>query len=124
MGTGAESERVFLQEGNVSVSDKRFVVGAQTYPLSGITSIKSHQQVPSRVIPIVIGLFGLLVLASSVAGGAIAILVAFLIWFLQKPAYSVVLSTAAGEQQALMAPDRAYIERVVQALNNAVVARR
>ncbi|NML34594.1 hypothetical protein HHL14_27670 [Paraburkholderia sp. G-4-1-8] len=55
---------------------------------------------------------------------AAAIILAGIVWFaLLKPRFSVVLSSTAGETEALEDQDRRWIEDIVSALDNAIAHR-
>ncbi len=124
------SEKVFLDEGGVKVTQARFIVPAQTYAMSGITSVASLKQDPSRKGPIIVVIIGLFAtfggFSASAAAGVIGLLVlaAGIAWLLlQKPTYYVVLHSASGESRALKSNNGEWIARVVTALNDAIVAR-
>jgi hypothetical protein len=52
------------------------------------------------------------------------VIAAAVAWFLlQKTNYQVMLSSASGNQDALTSTDETFIDRVVQALNDAIVFR-
>lgn len=56
--------------------------------------------------------------------GALIFLAIGIAWFiLNKPKYSVVLSSASGEAEALTSKDSDFISRIVKALNEAIIAR-
>ncbi|TXH03234.1 MAG: QacE [Nevskiaceae bacterium] len=122
----ADTEKTFLSEGGVTVTNTRFIVPSQTYAMSGITSVKSFEETPSRKGPIILIAIGLL----AMLGGKDSIVVALLFlaggiawWVLKKAKYHVLLSSASGEAKALSSPDQAWIGRVVGALNDAIVHR-
>lgn len=53
----------------------------------------------------------------------LAIIVLSVIWLLkQKPTYCVVLSTSGGEVRAIQTSDWPFIERIVTALNEAIMS--
>ncbi len=119
-------EKNFFNEGGVSVTNARFMSQGQTYAMSGITSVKSFREGPSRKGPIVLGVIGLLALASGGVATAVGVLLiggAIALWFLQKPEFSVLLSSASGEAKALTSKDGDFISKVVAALNDAIVHR-
>jgi hypothetical protein len=121
-------ETVFFDQNDVSVSNARFIVRGQTYAMNGITSVKKTVKDPPRMLPILLGAIGLVVLFNSVAVGnkllGGAIVVAALFWlFSQRPEYIVLLHSSSGEMQALASTDRAYIESVIEALNRSIVHR-
>ena len=43
------AEQTFLNESGVTVTNTRFIVPAQTYAMSGITSVKSLRRDPKRM---------------------------------------------------------------------------
>jgi hypothetical protein len=121
------SEQIFFDQGNVKVTNARFIVNSQTYAMSGVTSVKTGFAPPNRN-----GAFGAiavgLLMAYAADGGMklVGVLIAAAgIWFLTqlKDTHSVYLSSASGEVQALSDTDEDYIGRVVGALNEALIHR-
>jgi hypothetical protein len=55
-------EPTFFNDGNVLVTRSRIVVGNQTYPLGGITAMRTQTTEPNRIGPFLIGVFGVLLL--------------------------------------------------------------
>lgn len=135
----SSSEPLFLQEGVVIVTKSRFINADQTYLLSGVTSIRAGTIQPRYRSVIGVLLLGLLVLLNGVAllhapgyrgeavlfvlVGAVMIGLDILHWRRLVTSYVLTLTTAAQEVQALKSRDPAFIQRVVDALNKAVVAR-
>lgn len=127
------SEQTFLSEGGVLVTNTRFVYAGQTYAMANVTSVRADPQS--------VGCFAILLLV----GGAIAIVVgvaqmvqgsspaplltglvaapfgAFLAWT-QMVTY-VILHTAGEERRTLASKDRAFVARIVAAVNEAIVHR-
>lgn len=116
-------EELVFEEGNVKVTNARFVVSGQTYAMNGVTSVRQFEKKPNRVLPIVIGIIGLATFAGTVIGAFILLGIAVAVWMAMKTEYSVLLSTAGGEARALSSKDQAYINRVVAALNEAIIKR-
>lgn len=123
-------EHKFFEDGDVLVTNTRFVRGNETFAMSGITSVKSFTEVPSKKGPIVVIVIGALVflaLMQSNIGGALvgAVLVALGIWWLRriKDIHHVRLVTASSERDAMGSTDGAYINNVVTAINQAIVHR-
>ncbi len=117
-------EKTFFQYEDVSVTNSRFMVAAQTFAMSNITSVKASKNVPNRVGPILLIIVGVLFLANGATAPGVIIGGAGVAWLLlQKTMYHVMLTTAGGETSALSSKQRDYIEKVVQALNEAIVAR-
>lgn len=120
----AAAEHVLFREGSVTVTNARFIVSGQTYVMNGVTSIRSHRQEPSRALPLLLCFFGLVLFIGDAYVWGVAAAAAGLAWLLaQKTQFTVVLSTAAGEQKALTSADRAFVQRIIDALNEAVIMR-
>lgn len=120
-------EKVFFEQGGVSVSNARFIVHGKTYAMNGVTSVKQGVNHPSRLGPIVLGLVGLVCLLNASATGvmwSVAFLaIAAFWWVKQKSVWIVVLSSSSGESQALSSENREYIEGVIGALNQSIIHR-
>ncbi|WP_395611028.1 DUF6232 family protein [Pseudomonas sp. B22129] len=119
-------EKVFFNQGDVSVSNSRFIVDGQTYAMSNVTSVKSRVTPPDRGAAIIIAIVGLACLlgrGSVFVAGLIALAIAVLVWRSSKAKYAVVLNTSSGEKQALVSNDKTYITNVITSLNEAIVSR-
>ncbi|WP_438869490.1 DUF6232 family protein [Pseudomonas sp. L1(2025)] len=119
-------EKIFFNQGNVSVSNSRFIVDGQTYAMSNVTSVKSGVTPPDRGAAIIIAIIGLACLFGSgwvFVVGIVAVAIAVLAWMGSKAKYSVILNTSSGENKALVSEDRPYIANVVASLNEAIVSR-
>ncbi|MEI7869522.1 MAG: DUF6232 family protein, partial [Candidatus Methylumidiphilus sp.] len=106
-------EKIFLNKGNVSVSNSRFIVSGQTYAMSNVTSVKSGVKGRERGGAVLVVLLGLLCLNGSgwvFFSGLFLIGGGVMIWYGAKAQYSVILNTSAGENQALVSEDKSYIE--------------
>lgn len=119
------SETVFFQDAGVTVTNSRFMVNGQMHAMANITSVRRYVQQPNRLWPILMLLVGFFMMASkdSLVMGLIVLAIAAAWLFLQKSVHSVMLSTAAGESQALSDTDSARITNIIDALNNAIVHR-
>lgn len=115
-------EKVFLDERGVKVTNARFLTFGKTHSMAGVTAVSSFIIKPNRKQPLILAAIGIIVAIFHwsgfiVIGGAVAF------WFLQKPKYTVSLSSASGNDDALTDPDKDFIFRVVDALNEAIVYR-
>lgn len=109
------------------MTSARVVIGGQTHAMSGITSVRSIEEKPSRKGPIILGVIGIISLligeAASIVIGLILIGLA-VFWFISiKPTYHIGLVSASGESKALSSKDAAYISKIVNAINEAIIAR-
>lgn len=118
-------ELSIFEEGNVKVTNARFVVDGQTYAMNSVTSVRQFEKKPQRIWPISVFLVGLVIAFGGGSGifGSIVMAVGVALWVIQRTEFSVLLSTASGEARALASKDGAYILRVVSALNTAIVQR-
>jgi hypothetical protein len=119
-------DREFFNSNDVSVSLTRFVVAGQTYAMSNITSVNQCRIDPIRIVPILSGVIGL----SCLFGGGIwtyfgieLIIGATCIWRLQLSEHVIILGGLSGQVSALRSTDRKFVENVVHALNDCIVAR-
>ena len=85
--------------------------------------MKAFEQTPNRLWPIVLGIFGAVCLVGTARELGVILLVVAGVWaFIQKSKFHVRLATAGGETTALTSIQR-DCQQVVQALNEAIVAR-
>jgi hypothetical protein len=117
------TEHTLLAEQGIIVSTARFVVGTTTYPLAGITAVSTSAIKPKYLLPLILILFGLPLLPAKAPLGLPLLLAGIAIIVLSKKRFVVRMATAGGQVDALASKDRAYIERVVSALNTAIIQR-
>lgn len=119
-----QQERTFFSNGNVTVTNSRLIVDGQTYAMSNITSVAAASEKPSRVWSVVLGVFALLLAPSQVWVLVLGLAAAAIwLWVSQKPKYWVSLSTSGGDKKAVWSHDQEWIQSIVHAVNNAIVAR-
>lgn len=113
----------------VTVTSARAIVQGTTYAVANMTSVRMFTVKKSRT-PIVYGILGLVVaLLVGLGGSPWALIFAvaggfgILFFFLLKDRHFVRIGTAGAEHDAIWSHDEAYIRRVVEALNNAVIHR-
>ena len=121
------TEENFFDQDGISVTDKRVVIGGQTYALSAISSVRFIEEQPSRKVPIILGIVGmamwglnsaaLTIFGLFLVGGAVAKFI------YQKPTYSVGLVTTSGDSRAISSKEKGYISKIVNAINEAIIAR-
>lgn len=122
-------EKVFFEHGGVKVTNARFMVDGKMFAMNNVTSVGSTQKKPSRLGGILVLVIGLAMMsagvnnATSMGLGLLFAAAAAYYLYQQKTAYSIVLSTAGGETAALTTDEKAYLDRVVAALNEAIVQR-
>jgi Family of unknown function (DUF6232) len=123
------NEVTFLENGGITVTSARFVVGTKTFAVRGITSvqlIKVPAYYGGAVILILAGLVPIVIgIRSSIAFTAVGFFILFGgVWscFRQKPSYAVVLRTADGEVTAYQSKDRSHVVQIVEAINDSIIS--
>lgn len=123
-GSEGIPERPMFQDATVFVSTSRVRVNTTTYAMANITSVRAWKTPANRSLPI-IGLvvaIGLAFLKYYIAAIVVAAICG-LILYLMKDTHTILIGSSSGEVQALKSNNRAYIEQIVDAINNAIVAR-
>jgi hypothetical protein len=118
-------EKIFYKDDIVMVTQARYIVDNKTYAMRNISSISNHKIEKSRTgaIILLIAGFVLLFIKSIWFVGILFIVFAVISLFLIKDEYSVRIGTNAGEANSLESKDKAYIQKIVEALNEAVIHR-
>ncbi|MEH3113754.1 DUF6232 family protein [Pedobacter terrae] len=120
-----QNEFTFYQDGNVTVTQSRFVTNSKTYAMRNISSVHIFEIIKSKTLPITMIIIGVLMLfsdASRVLGLILLTLGIFILAF-TKNEFSVRISTNSGEVNSIVSKDRLYIQNIVSALNDAIVYR-
>ena len=117
------AETTYFESGDVKVTNARFISGAQTFAMNNVTSVKPFIEQPKRFWPIVTIIIGFIVAANSIGVGLAILVVGAIVLYIQKTKYFVLLATSGGDTKALMTHDRAYLNSVMQALNEAIIHR-
>ena len=121
-------ETEFYKDGNVSITNARFMVDSTTYAMNGVTSVKRGQTNPSKVWPVIMAIIGVGVVFAAAALMAKAICVVIVLlaiaWFKAiKPDYILFLNSSSGESQPLSITEKHYIHVEINSLNNAIIHR-
>jgi len=116
-------EKTFFEYEDVKVTNSRFISGSQTYAMSNVTSVKAFEEKPKRLGGIVVLIIGLGIAVNTPIVGLVIAAAAGYYLYQQKTMYHVMLATAGGEVSALKTHQREYLNKVVGALNDAIVAR-
>jgi hypothetical protein len=124
------AEVVYYADEAISITSTRAAIGGKTYAMANITSVSVRQDktmVGCGAVLVVIGLLLLLALPSSetrvcgVAGIGLLLIGGFAV--AHKP-YIVSIASASGESNFLQHKDSAYVQRIVDAVNQAILERR
>ena len=117
-------ETKYFDQGGVLVTNSRFVVGAKSYPMAGVTSVRESLVPPRRLAEVIFGVLTLLALLVQawVPATLFGIVTVFCL-VLRKPQHRVSLCSPDGDAPALSSADGAFAAAVVDALNRALLAR-
>jgi hypothetical protein len=125
------SEVTVLQEGNVKITKLEIIIGPKTFAMSDVISVRmTARGAPGGCLALVVFLLGLFLLFVSGLGGPagevqifalILIVIAVVIVAIGKPVFIVQIKTVSGKSNVLASQDRAYIKRVIDAMNEAIV---
>jgi len=136
-------ETTYYDRAGVKITNARAVMGGNTYPMTNITSVGMGTEPASRVVAFLLvglGVIAGLWAAVQMYGEAmfdqpinppivLLVITALLIGLgllsfrTSKDKFFVKLGAAGGEQRAYSSPDKAEIESIVAAFNEAIVKR-
>ncbi len=120
------SDKVFLNESGVTVTEERLLVPGRSFKIIDIDSVDVTGTRPSRLVSILVGLIGFAIWVPQsdtwwVGYAGLGIVAMAWIWVRRlKTRYSIVLSTGDGGTTALESQDKPLVERVVEALKDAM----
>ncbi|HTE01458.1 MAG TPA: DUF6232 family protein [Mucilaginibacter sp.] len=125
METPIQSEVVFYQDVNVTVTQSRFVTNSKTYAMRNISSVHIFEIVKSKKFPIILAIIGVFMLFSDAARvvGFFVLALGALLLFSIKNEFAVRISTNSGETNSIVSKDKMYVQKIVHALNEAIVHR-
>lgn len=122
-------EKMFMQEGGVTVTSTRFITPAKTHAMAGITTVSAQEKkidVSWSITLMVVGAIFALSDWKVSSNLGIALLVGGLVWLailLFSKTYVVRIESASGNSNALESRNKDFILNVVAALNEAIVHR-
>lgn len=123
-------ETIYFQDGNVVITSTRAWVQGKTFAMANITSVSLYEQSPNQLPWAIAAMFGVAVVACGFDGinirtvlGILIFLAAIGMSFTVKPQYIVKIGSASGEANGISSPDRGYIQKIVNAMNEAIVKR-
>lgn len=120
------------QDANIHVTNLRAMLQGKTYAMANITSVSMHTQAANNAPGVIIAVIGGMIAMSLLAGrdamgcgvfGLLLLAAGIAIALAAKSTYWVRIGSASGETNALSSNDRDYIQRIVNAMNEAIVRR-
>jgi len=133
-GTQTVSEQVLLDESGVFVSNFRLVSDGQTFAMSGITSVRTIVKKSSKVGPLIaMALGATMVILPRVVHNVpseppelffgIGLFLLGLLILLWPKGHAVLIHSSSGETQTFPSKDKALIQKIVDALDRAIIIR-
>jgi hypothetical protein len=119
-------EFVFFSLEGIKVSNIQFIADGLTYALQDVIAVEHGMTEPSRVFAtlcILSGAFLFIFEDIFMFAGGFAIALGMVAWLSAKTRYSVVIHTHTGEHRALTSENSHDIDRVIRALNTAIIHR-
>jgi len=141
-------EVTYYSDGAIRITNARAVLGGKSYAMANITSVAMWKRPANRTPGVVIAIVGLLITlcaccpASFTLGssdsdaaasgllfvgvgllGLLGLVAGIVIAAIAKPSYVVRLGSASGETDALVSKDQEYIQKIVNAVNEAIIKR-
>ena len=122
----------YSDEGGVRVTNSRLIIGPVTYAMLNVTSVSRAFTKPNRLGPILLLAIGGLVTLASFSGkfeiepfmiGIVFTGLGALVWKLQKTKYHLRIASASGEANAITSVNADQIDKIVQAVNEAMIKR-
>ena len=124
------NETTLLQEGPVKVTNRRTIIGTITYAMSDIKAVHITSRAKNKK-PLLWTIPGILLLAWSLIDetgqfmeffniGIFLIAVSIVLVLIAKPTYAVHIGSAAVDHSILRSTDLSFIQRIVDAMNNAI----
>lgn len=119
------AETTFYKDLNVTVTQSRYVTQSKTYAMRNISSVHVFEIIKSKKLPAIMISLGLILLLSGDTRiiGIIVAVIGALILFMIKNEYAVRISTNSGEANSIVSKDKIYIQKIVNALNQAIIHR-
>ena len=121
-----QPEKTFYQDQNVTVTQARFVVSGKTYAMRNISSVSNYRikkSMGTEVLLIIIGIISILIGGYGLIIGLILLAIGIGSIMMTKDDFSVQISSNSGESKALVSKDQNYVQKIVDAVNEAMVHR-
>ena len=116
-------EQEFFDHDGVKVTSARFICDGNTYAVRNITSTAAWTQPRKLLAVILCGLLGLILLMQQTWTAAILFIAAAAFFYhIGRPMHFVKLNTSGGEVKAVKSEDIAFVNKIVEALNNAIIS--
>ncbi|HKO01646.1 MAG TPA: DUF6232 family protein [Thermoanaerobaculia bacterium] len=121
------------QDSTIAITNLRAMLQGKTYAMANITSVSMFTQYASKLPGVVIAVLGGLIVliglpSTQMRGcfmifGVVLLLAGIGVYRAAQNMYFVRIGSASGETNALQSRDHEYIQKIVNAMNEAIVRR-
>ena len=129
-----QNDLTYFEDEEVSISPEIAILGDRTYSLNDIASVSMEHKPAGRMPSLLLAVFGALVAVTALADvwgdpvmgivvtacGLALLGLGMLLAATAQPRYIVRVSTASGEEDALVSPNQERVERIVEAIRKAL----
>jgi ribosomal protein S27E len=119
----APGEKVYYRAGGVRVTSARAILDGKSYAMAQITSVEAVEIPPNTKAAVALIVCGAILAIPTCGLALILLIVGIIVYGTARPYYAVCVASASGEAHALIGPDPEPIDRVVAAINQAIVER-
>lgn len=117
-------DTILFSHADIKVSHQHLTVRGQTYAFADIKHVELQLIEPKRIVATILFLAGLFLLVDEgqlFALGGFSIILSVVFWVSGGTKYAVVIHNAAGEQRVFSSDDRLLTEKIVHALDTAML---
>jgi hypothetical protein len=126
-----DEQTFYSDNAGVRITNTRAIFDKTTYSMANISSVRTEETSPKRagaIWTIIIGVILFSIgLSADVVGltifGVIILLLGILWVWKASGEYHIMITSASGEASALKSKDKEYIDKVAQAMNEAIIYR-
>ncbi len=126
-----DEQTFYSDDVGVRITNTRAIFNKTTYAMANISSIRTEETPPKRAgaiwtifIGVILFIIGLRVDIVGLTIAGVIILLLGILWVWKASGeYHIMITSASGETSALESKDKGYIDKVVQAMNEAIIHR-
>lgn len=122
-----DAEKTYFTDNMIAVTSTRIIATGTTYPLNGITAVTWQQHVQKgKVTGWVMMILSLIFVCYASWVGVLICLGIFVWGFMKvkKPKnYSIVVATAGQQGEIFTSTSHDYIQKIIEAINQAIIER-
>ncbi|MFC2069818.1 DUF6232 family protein [Chloroflexota bacterium] len=127
----ASEQTFYSDEEGVRITGTRAIFRNTTYTMANIASIRTNRIPPKRagalwiiLIGLALSIIGISSYISTITIIGVIVLLLGILWFWKAPSeYHIMITSASGEVSAIKSKDKDYINRIAQAMNEAIINR-